>query len=198
MATHREPNPMLGALAGAIGGLAGSWAMVRFNHLIKRGGAPSDRHGDRYAHRRSDARPNDTDGTIPDEPGSMQAAEALAEPLIGRELTEREKEVGGSALHYLFGAAVGALYGASAEIEPEPTAGAGIPFGTTVWLVADEMGMTLAGFASSPLHYPPARHAAAFGSHVVFGLTVEGVRRLLRGGGNGDRGGRRGRRERIP
>ena len=188
----RRPSPILGALAGAVGGLAGSWAMVRFNHLIQPAGGPSDRPGDRYAYRRTNARPNDTDGTIPDEPGSMQAAEALAEPVIGRALSEREKEIGGPILHYLFGAAVGALYGASAEIRPETAAGAGIPFGTAVWLAADEMGMPLAGFATSPMDYPASRHAAAFGTHVVFGLTVEGVRRVLRGSrGNG--GGRRER-----
>jgi putative membrane protein len=177
----RTPNPMLGALAGAVGGLAGSWAMVRFNHLIRPDGARSDRPGDRHEHRRTHARPNDTDGTIPDEPGSVQAAEAIAEPVIGRPLTEREKEIGGPILHYLFGAAMGALYGASAEVKPETTAGAGIPFGTAVWLAADEIGMPLAGFATNPVHYPASRHAAALGSHVVFGLTVEGVRRLLRG-----------------
>jgi putative membrane protein len=192
---YRERNPMLGALAGAIGGLAGSWTMVQFNHLIRpNNGAASDRPGDRSAHRRVNARPNDTDGTTPDEPGSIQAAETLAEPVLGRELTEREKQIGGSAVHYLFGATVGAIYGASAEIKPETAAGAGIPFGTTVWLVADEMGMPLVGFASNPIHYPASRHAAAFASHVVYGLTVEGVRRLLRGGVNGERGGRRARR----
>ena len=178
---HPRANPVLGALAGAIGGLAGSWAMVQFNHLIQPNGAGSDRSGDRHAHRRTNARPNDTDGTIADEPGSMQAAQAIAQPVIGRALTEREKQIGGSALHYLFGAAVGAIYGASAEVKPDTAKGAGIPFGTTVWLVPDEMGMPLAGFATNPAHYPASRHAAAFGSHVVFGLTVEGVRRLLRG-----------------
>lgn len=177
----RRPNPALGALAGAIGGLAGSWAMVQFNHLIAPNGNASDRPGDRHAHRRADARPNDTDGTIPDEPGSMQAASAIAEPVLGRELTEGEKEVGGPIVHYLFGALAGAFYGASAELRPETTAGAGIPFGASVWLAADEIGMPLAGFATNPAHYPLSRHAAAFGTHLVFGVTVEAVRRLLRG-----------------
>ena len=182
MANRRQPRPQLwlGALAGAVGGLAGSWAMVRFNHLIDPD-TTTDKPGDAYAHRRDDARPNDTDGTIPDEPGSMQAASAMAQPVLGRPLSEREKEIGGPLVHYLFGAAVGALYGAAAEADRSVTQGAGIPYGITVWLVADEIGMHAAGFATHPADYPLSRHAATLATHIVFGMTVEGVRRGLRG-----------------
>jgi len=175
-----RPNPLLGAVAGALGGLAGSWAMVRFNHLLAPDTGTSDKPGDAHAHRRVDARPNDTDGSIPDEPGSIQAAEAIAEPALGRELTEREKDLGGSLVHYAFGAAAGALYGAAAEIDRSTTRAAGIPYGIAVWLFADEIGMHAAGFASHPADYPASRHAAALASHIVFGLSVETVRRLLR------------------
>ena len=41
--------------------------------------------------------------------------------------------------------------------------------------------MPLAGLASGPGAYPLSRHAAALASHLVFGLTVEGVRRALLG-----------------
>jgi uncharacterized protein DUF1440 len=174
----RKSNPFLGAMAGAIGGLAGSWAMVRFNRALGGGGF---RRGDAHPHRRQRARPNDTDGTFSDEPASIQLASAIASPVIGRPLDEREKEVGGPIMHYLFGAFMGAMYGAAAETQPSATAGAGIPFGTAVWLAADEIGVPLAGFASDPQDYPLSRHAAAFGSHVVFGVTVETVRRILRG-----------------
>jgi len=174
----QDPNPVLGALAGALGGVAGAWTMVRFNHAI---GGGSSRAGDAHPHRRVSAQPNDTDATFSDEPGSMQAASAIAEPFVGRPLRENEKEVGGPVVHYLFSAVMGALYGAAAEVQPSAAAGAGIPFGTAVWVAADEIGMPLAGFASDPRNYPLSRHAAALGSHIVFGVTVEAVRRLLRG-----------------
>jgi hypothetical protein len=173
-----ESNPILGAAAGAFGGLAGAWAMVCFNRALGGGGF---RPGDSHPHRRSRAQPNDTDATFSDEPATIQAASVIAEPVLGRELEEREKKVGGSVVHFLFSAALGAVYGATAERQPSAAAGAGIPFGTAVWIAADEIGMPLAGFASHPRNYPLSRHAAAFGSHIVFGLTVEGVRRLLRG-----------------
>lgn len=174
----RQRSPLLGALAGALGGLAGSWAMVQFNHAVGGGGR---RPGDTHSHRRHAAAPNDTDGTLPDEPASMQVASAVARPVIGRPLNEDEKEVGGPIMHYLFGAVMGAMYGAAAETQPSTTAGAGVPFGTAVWLAADEIGVPLAGLSAPPTRYPLTRHLAALGSHVVFGLTVEGVRRLLRG-----------------
>jgi Protein of unknown function (DUF1440) len=177
----RQGSPALGAVAGALGGLAGSWTMVRFNHIIQPAGGGSDKPDDRYAHRRTDARPNDTDGSIPDEPGSMQVASAVAKPILGRPLTEDEKEIAGPLVHYLFGATTGAIYGAAAEIDPSTTRGAGVPFGVGVWLLADEIGMHAAGFATKPTDYPASRHAATFATHVVFGLTVEAVRRLLRG-----------------
>jgi putative membrane protein len=145
------------------------------------GTATSDKPGDPHADRRIDARPNDTDGTVPDEPGTMQAASALARPIIGRRLTEHEKEVGGPIVHYLFGAAAGAVYGAVAEVDSSVTIGGGIGYGFTVWLIADEVGMHAAGFASSPAEYPLSRHAATLGTHLVFGVTLEAIRRALRG-----------------
>jgi putative membrane protein len=183
MANRRRyrSNPLLGACAGAVAGLAGSWVMVRVNHLMGPEDGRPDKATDRYAHRRDNARPNDTDGTIPDEPGSMQAAAVVAEPVLGRPLTQGEKEIGGPIMHYLFGATVGALYGAAAEKDASTTRAAGIPYGIGVWLLADEIGMHAAGFATKPTDYPLSRHAAALASHIAFGLTLETVRRAVRG-----------------
>ncbi len=178
----RMREPLLGALAGAVGGLVGAWAMVQFNHIVGATTEGTDKEGDRFARHREEARPNAIDGTLPDEPGTMQAASALAEPVLGRELSEEEKEAGGTVLHYVFGATAGALYGVAAEVDNSTTRGGGMAFGATVWLIADEVGMHAAGFATSPADYPLSRHAATLGTHLVFGLTVEAVRRAIRGG----------------
>jgi hypothetical protein len=170
-------NPLLGAAVGAAGGLLGAGLMVLFQHAV--GGTDDTKQ--EQPHRRANATPNSTDGTFPDEPATIQAAEAVSRDLLGHEPTEREKQVGGSALHYGFGAAMGALYGATAELQPAAAAAAGLPFGAAVWLVADEIGVPLTGLAGKPTEYPLSRHAAAFASHLVFGLTVEGVRRALLG-----------------
>jgi hypothetical protein len=174
-ATLRQ-RPLLGAAAGAGAGLLGAWMMVRFQHLI--GGNPHDGHG--HGERRAHASPNDTDGTFPDEPASIQIASAATEAVTGSPLGEPEKQAGGSMVHYAFGAAVGALYGAAAEAYPRTTAIAGLPFGAAVWIAADEIGVPLAGLARNPIEYPVYRHLTALASHLVFGLTVESVRRALR------------------
>jgi hypothetical protein len=174
-----KSNPVLGAIAGAAGGLLGSWMMVRFNHLV--GGVEADNGGARKPHFRQQATPNDTDGTISDEPASMKTASLLAEPVIGRPLTHGEKRVAGPVLHYAFGAIAGAIYGAAADGNPQATRGFGLPFGAAVWVTADEIGLPLAGLSAPPADYPASRHATALGTHLVYGVTVEAVRRALRG-----------------
>lgn len=171
-----QQNECLGATAGAIGGIVASWTMIQFNHLV--GGSDGD--GGSHPHRRDQASPNETDATIPDEPASEQVASLAAEPILGRPLADREKKAGGSLLHYAFGAAMGALYGAAAERNPRTTMAAGLPFGAAVWATADELALPALGLARRPSAYPASRHASALGSHLVFGLTVEAVRRLLR------------------
>jgi hypothetical protein len=171
-------NPVFGALAGAAGGILGSWMMVRFNHLV--GGVEADQGRAPKEPYRLDAAPNDTDGTISDEPASIQTASLVGEKAAGRPLSQHEKRLGGQIFHYAFGAIAGALYGIAAERNRDVTTGFGLPFGATVWLTADEIGLPLAGLAAPPSHYPPSRHASALGTHLVFGATVEGVRRLLR------------------
>jgi hypothetical protein len=178
---HAHANPLAGAAAGALGGLLGSWVMVRFNHLLGANGAPEDERQRPHAHQRTDALPNEWDGTIGDEPSSRGLASAVAKAVTGRPLTETQKDIGGPIVHYLFGAAAGAVYGAAAEVKPDAASGFGLPFGATVWVTADEMGMPLLGMADSPANLPWTRHASSFGSHLVFGLTVEAVRRVLRG-----------------
>ena len=60
-------------------------------------------------------------------------------------------------------------------------AAAGLPFGAAVWIVADEIGVPLAGLSKPPTEYPLRDHASAFAAHLVFGVTTEGVRRLVLG-----------------
>jgi hypothetical protein len=174
-----QGNAVLGAAAGVAGGLLGSWMMVRFNHLV--GGVENANGNSRRPEYRDNAAPNDTDGTISDEPASIKTASRIGQAVVDRPLTEAERRVGGSLMHYAFGAIAGGLYGAAAERSPAVRQAFGLPFGATVWLAADEIGLPLAGLAAPPTEYPMTRHAAALGTHLVFGATVEAVRRLLRG-----------------
>jgi hypothetical protein len=105
------------------------------------------------------------------------AAQAIARRTLGRRLTRQELRVAAPLLHYLFGAAMGALYGAYSGRRPSYTAGAA--FGTTVWLAADEIAMPLLGLSQSTARRPLEMHAQAFVAHLVFGAATEVTRRSL-------------------
>lgn len=88
-------------------------------------------------------------------------------------------DAGGAAVHYAFGGAVGAMYGAAAANNAEITAWGGIPFGATVWLIADEIDVPAAGAAEPRNEYSLASAASALATHLVYGATTEIVRRAL-------------------
>jgi len=113
------------------------------------------------------------------EPATYKAADAVSRAATGKPLPREDKPTGGSIVHYAFGGAVGAMYGAAASQNREVTAWAGLPFGATVWLIADEIGVPLAGLSKPPSEYPLSSHLSAFATHLVYGATTEAVRKLL-------------------
>jgi uncharacterized membrane protein YagU involved in acid resistance len=95
-------------------------------------------------------------------------------------LQESEKEPAGAAVHYAFGTLSGGLYGALAEVTPQVTTAAGLPFGAGVWLLADEVSVPLLGLSKGPTAYPASTHVYSLASHLVYGLTAELSRRAVR------------------
>jgi putative membrane protein len=111
----------------------------------------------------------------------VKVASAIAEPVLDRELSDEEKPVAGELVHYGFGGFNGALYGALAEIPLLPVrAFNGMLFGATLWLVADEVMLWKLGLTRKPSEYPSTTHVYALASHLVYGLTLETVRRAIR------------------
>jgi putative membrane protein len=164
----RRPRLWKGALAGLAGGLVASWVMERFQAV-----APADAFAGLLGEKEK------SEGES-GEPATVKAAEAVSEGVFGHRLTEREKEVAGPAVHYAFGASVGALYGVAAEGWPGAAGGFGLPFGTAFWLVADEGAVPALGLSEPPAEYPPSTHVYALASHLVYGFTAELVRRAVR------------------
>ena len=117
-----------------------------------------------------------------DEPDdtTVRTASAISEGLFDHKLTATEKKIAGPAVHYSLGTGVGGLYGAVAEVAPEVTSAAGLPFGAAFWLVVDEGAVPVLGLAKGPTAYPLSTHVYALTSHFVYGLTTELVRRSVR------------------
>jgi putative membrane protein len=182
--TARDDNTVWkGFTAGLIGGLVASWTMNRFQdvwgqvlefHKVSRDHAEGGEETSGTQHVEFGSKPDVPDDT------TVRAASALSEGVFGHQLTPSEKKIGGTTVHYLLGTGVGGLYGAAAEIAPNVTAGAGLPFGAVFWLVVDEGAVPLLGLSKGPTAYPLSIHAYALSSHFVYGLTAEVVRRAVR------------------
>jgi putative membrane protein len=157
-------------IAGAIGGLVAAWTMEYFQRALGRvskelGGAPGG-GGQQYRNPQS-------------EPATYKAADAVAETVTGEQVAREYKPAAGSLVHYAFGGALGAIYGAAATRRPDVTAWGGLPFGATVWLIADEIGVPLAGLGKTPTEYPLSNHMSTFATHLMYGATTECVRRTM-------------------
>jgi hypothetical protein len=175
-----------GSVAGMVGGFVAALMMNRFQQLWQRKaegeerghGAQSMQHGSPAGGAAEELRESGSESA--DDDATERVAAIVAEKVFDRRLTEEEKESAGTAVHYAFGAATGAIYGVAAELASDVTAGAGVPFGAAVWLAADEGIIPALGLSKSPAEYPLSTHAYALASHFVYGLTTELVRRYVR------------------
>ena len=155
-----------GALAGAIAGVVGAFAMERFQAW--------------WSETEKRARPKRVARAAEDEPATVKAAERIAEDVLRTDLPEEIKPIAGEAVHYGMGALSGAMYGAFAELVPPVRAGNGLLFGAVLWWLADETAVPALRLSKRPSAYPPSTHAYALASHLVYGFVTETVRRVLR------------------
>jgi len=187
---RQNNNVWKGFAAGLMGGLIASWTMNRFQDVWnKLAEGLESSQGKQFggvsvpaeieASPVTDVSKSDTQSTVQDDT-TVKAASAVSEGLFHHRLTEGEKKIAGPAVHYLLGTGVGGLYGASAELAPKVTAGAGLPFGAAFWLVVDEGAVPFLGLSKGPTSYPLTTHAYALASHFVYGFTAETVRRAIR------------------
>jgi putative membrane protein len=183
---RNSSNLWKGLAAGAAGGLVASWVMNQFQALWSRKAYGIERsHGaqslQRGSPRHGVARALQERGSDRErDNAAVRMASAVSEDVFGHRLAEREKEAAGAVAHYAMGVSSGAIYGAAAEMLPAATAGAGLPFGAVVWLVADELVVPALGLSKPPTEYPLSTHAYALASHLVYGLVTEMARGVVR------------------
>ena len=113
--------------------------------------------------------------------GEPEPPEALAEKIAGHHLDRRTKTAAGQAIHWGFGAAVGAAYGAVAEYYPAVTAKEGATFGLTLMSLTHETSLPAMELAEPAEAQSFRERSSEATSHVVYGLVAERVRRIVRG-----------------
>lgn len=180
----RGDDVLKGLAAGFVGGLVASFVMNQFQALCGKLMEGVERsHG---AQSLQQGKPDNEDKPVNPEndeesdDATERLASAISENIFGKELTKPEKESAGTVIHYVYGTATGAFYGAAAELAPVITTGVGMPFGTLVWVAGDEGAVPALGLSKSPTEYPLSTHAYSLASHLVYGLTAEAVRRAVR------------------
>lgn len=168
---RRRPAVWKGIVAGLAGGLAGAWTMNQFQKgYSKASEALSARVNGGHS------KPHASDG--PD--ATMVTADRVARSLLGRRLTRDESRKAAPIVHYAFASAVGSAYGVTAEYAPQVKKFAGVPFGAALFLGADEVALPALKLSRGPREYPLSAHLYGLSSHLVYGLTIETVRRTVR------------------
>ena len=112
--------------------------------------------------------------------GEPEPPEALAEKLAGHSLSKTTKHRAGEAIHWGFGAAAGAVYGATAEFFPAATAKDGAEFGLVLMGLTHETALPALGLAAPAEEQTTREHTSEAATHILFGVVTERVRRVVR------------------
>ncbi len=161
----------LGIAIGALAGLGGTIVMTQFQNAMSS-----------LAKRKKDDE-NGKEGF--GDNATVKTAQAVTQLVTGQQIADVNKALAGQIVHYSFGTAMGAVYGVMSEIKPSSTAGMGLPFGTALWLAADEAALPALGLSGSSSEFPVSTHVYGLFSHLVYGASTElfrkGIRRLVMG-----------------
>jgi len=156
----RKKKVYEGVIAGSLAGLAASWVMPRFQYLLARALGNRD--------------PHEGQG----EDATVKTAERISCTMLHRELPAESKEKAGSLVHYAYGTGIGALYGGLAAKQERTTSGFGTAYGAAAWALGDEIAVPAFGLGRKATETPLSQHLQAFAAHLVYGIALEGVRRV--------------------
>ena len=167
MADRAGDSILGGLIRGAIAGAAGVWAL----HEV-----------DKYLVARESLATREATASV--RPGGLDPAHLAADRAtraMGMELAHPDQNKAGLAVKYAIGIVPAALLGAFRDRLVGLTAGRGFAFGVTTWAIEDEWAAAQLGLAAKPSRYPWQVHGRGFIGHVVYGLTVDAVLRVLKG-----------------
>ena len=112
--------------------------------------------------------------------GEPAPPEILAEELAGHRLNRSTMTVASESIHWGFGAAVGAAYGALAEFYPAATDKEGATFGLALMTLTHETALPAMGLSAQVEDQTPREQTSEAASHLLYGLVAERVRRFAR------------------
>lgn len=153
-----KPRPFIGLLAGVAAGLVASAAMAAFQSAAEPLLPESD-----------------------EDPSTVETADMPGEAATGASVPSPHREASGMAVQYIAGAVMGGIYGVLTEYRPEASAGFGSAYGIATSTLLDEAAVPALDLGSDPSEAPLESHLYGVASHLVYGIVLEGVRRLIGG-----------------
>lgn len=109
-------------------------------------------------------------------PATLKATDKVSQAVSGEVVPDKAQTAASAGVHYVTGAALGAICGVAAEFAPATTLGFGGLFGSATWLILDEGLSPALGLAPRSGDVAAADHAYALVSHLVFGAALEFTR----------------------
>lgn len=113
--------------------------------------------------------------------GEPEPPELLVEKLAGNSLDRQTRAAASEAIHWGFGAAAGAAYGALVEFYPAASANDGATFGMALMALTHETALPAMGLSAPVNEQSPREQSSEASSHALFGMMLERVRRVVRG-----------------
>lgn len=110
------------------------------------------------------------------------AAEKAAR-LTGTDLSDSERKMYGSAIHWALGIGAGALYGVLRPRLENAALARGLAFGSTFWLLMDEGAVYALGLTPGPGAFPWQTHARGLAGHLTFGAVADATLNALQPAG---------------
>jgi putative membrane protein len=112
--------------------------------------------------------------------GEPEPPEVLSERIAGHPLDKETKVIASEAIHWGFGAAAGAFYGALAEFYPAATSKEGANFGLVLMSLTHEGALPALGLGAPPEEQSQREQTSEAATHMLYGVVAESVRKMVR------------------
>lgn len=189
------PDVIKGVVVGLASGFAATWVMTKFQTAMSGGGGKSEakpyeqsyrfEEKEEESHEEGAEAGGNAHGKSREETQEEQASTATAKAALKMSHAMRRREPhdlerASNAVHYGFGTLLGGGYGALVETTPMGGAICGTLYGAGIWLLADEVAVPATGLSEPPWRQEMSTHAYGLVAHLIYGLTLGIVHRLLR------------------
>ena len=109
-----------------------------------------------------------------------EPSELLTERIAGQPLDPSTEQAASEAIHWGFGAAAGAFYGALVEFYPAATSKEGANFGLTLMALTHEGVLPAMALGPPPEQQTEREQSSEAVSHLIYGVVTERIRSIVR------------------